>query len=437
MRIKSLGSLACVRLTVARRFQRGSSGCECAEAGVDLGGLLEVCPSALVLASRSGAVARDANAEWEALCASGAAVRVERCDAGEAAHARRLVAATRAPSLDGVWHAAGVLADGVLPAQTAASLARVAAPKAHGAWALQLASATAALRACALFSSVAALLGGAGQANYSAANACLDALGTCRRANAQAGVSVQWGAWAEVGMAARGAASERMAAMEAASGFGRIGLAQGVAALATAVRPGGPAVLGVVPIAWRRFLGGAPVPAFLSAFAPVEAAVAGAVGAAASAPATARTAAVSLEAVLELVRRTAGGAVDADAPLMEAGVDSLGAVELRNQLQAAAVADGAALPSTLVFDHPTARQLAIFLQPSSHQPRRVTAPQRSQTADTVGTVAIGGMSALQAAFVSSLPLAWISASSSTNLVSEVPESRWTVSSSPHTRLWSA
>ena len=44
---------------------------------------------------------------------------------------------------------------------------------------------------------------------------------------------------------------------------------------------------------------------------------------------------VSLETVLALVERTAGGAVDADMPLLEAGLDSLGAVELRNQLQQA------------------------------------------------------------------------------------------------------
>ena len=55
-----------------------------------------------------------------------------------------------------------------------------------------------------------------------------------------------------------------------------------------------------------------------------------------------------------MVMRTAGGSVDADAPLMEAGLDSLGAVELRNQLQQAAGEGAATLPSTLVFDHPTA-----------------------------------------------------------------------------------
>ena len=120
-----------------------------------------------------------------------------------------------------------MLADGLLANQTAASLTRVYAPKAHGAGLLQAAAGMTPLSTCVLFSSVSALLGGAGQSNYSAANSALDAHASWRHAIGRACVSVQWGAWAQVGMASRGAASERMAAMEAAVGFGRIGVAMG------------------------------------------------------------------------------------------------------------------------------------------------------------------------------------------------------------------
>jgi len=119
---------------------------------------------ALVLASRSGALARGGAAEWALLGASGAAVRIARCDAADPAAVRRLLAwSAGAAVLRGVWHAAGVLSDALLARQTAATLARVYGPKAHGAWALQRCTAALPLEACALFSSVAALLGGAGQ----------------------------------------------------------------------------------------------------------------------------------------------------------------------------------------------------------------------------------------------------------------------------------
>eukprot|EP00962_Isochrysis_galbana_P061676 scaffold42041_cov562-Isochrysis_galbana.AAC.1 len=58
---------------------------------------------------------------------------------------------------------------------------RVYAPKAHGAWNLKRACGALRLEACVLFSSVAALLGGVGQANYAAANCCLDSLSGSRR----------------------------------------------------------------------------------------------------------------------------------------------------------------------------------------------------------------------------------------------------------------
>ena len=91
-----------------------------------------------------------------------------------------------------------------------------------------------------------------------------DALAGARRGAALAGVSVQWGPWAEMGMAAGGGISARLKLQ----GWGQVGLAQGLAALALAVA-GGPAVVSVMPISWERVLGGvAAVPRFLTAFTP-------------------------------------------------------------------------------------------------------------------------------------------------------------------------
>jgi hypothetical protein len=111
----------------------------------------------LTLASRGGTVARDMVDEWGQVQASSATTLAQRCDTAETTHVRRLVLAdlARLPTT-GVWHAAGVLADGVLPKQTAGSLAHVYAPKVHGAWMLQHACARTPLHICALFSSVAA-----------------------------------------------------------------------------------------------------------------------------------------------------------------------------------------------------------------------------------------------------------------------------------------
>jgi len=115
-----------------------------------------------------------------------------------------------------------------------------------------------------------------------------------------------------------------------AQGWGLVGLAEGLAALGLAVGAGAPPVVAMMPVSWGTMLGGGVVPPFLSAFGTRRP-----VAVAARSDAAAPSASVSLETVMTLAARTAGGAVDADAPLMEAGLDSLGAVELRNQLQQA------------------------------------------------------------------------------------------------------
>ena len=337
----------------------------------------------VVLASRSGALARDGEAEWAAMQSSGAETVVARCDAGERAHVARLAA--HSPSLAGIWHAAGVVSDALLPQQEAAGICRVYAPKVHGSRALHAAASAAALHACVLFSSAAALLGGAGQANYSAANASLDALAVCRRALGLNASSPQFVAWAEMGMASKGAAAKRMEQMEAASGVGRIWLKDGLSSLWAATQADAPAVMGVMPVEWNKMLSGG-VPIFLEAFAPKgglkkkKAAAGDEAGGAGG---------MTLEEVMELVERVAGMDIDLDVPLMEAGLDSLGAVELRNQLQDAA---GKTLPSLIAFDHPTVRALAGVLAPQQEVKEFVLAEKTEGS--TVGqSFPIGGMDA--------------------------------------------
>ena len=307
----------------------------------------------LLIASRKGITSMAAETELAALQESGTtAVVMERCNVADDVDTMRFVSVARheLSSFGGTWHMAGVLSDGVLLYQAAASLSRVYSPKAHGAKALQMATSCAPLLIYALFSSVAGMLGNAGQANYSAANVCLDVLASCRYRNGQVALSIQWGAWAEVGMASRGAASARMEALAGVAGLGRLTSAQGLAALQVALYSRYLSVMMVLPVVWSRMYSGV-VPSLISSL----------VSSSASMPRTTMTASMasmSIETVLQMANFTAGGTVEVDSPLMESGIDSLDAVELRNRLQNV-VGSGRTLPSTIIFDFPTVRQLAL------------------------------------------------------------------------------
>ena len=107
------------------------------------------------------------------------------------------------PPLRGIIHAAMVLDDGILTQLTAERFSSVMSPKIAGAWNLHTASAKLPLDHFIMFSSVSALVGTAGQANYVAANCFLDALAHYRRAFGMPALSVNWGALDEVGFLAR------------------------------------------------------------------------------------------------------------------------------------------------------------------------------------------------------------------------------------------
>jgi len=157
----------------------------------------------LVLVGRSGATG-DAAEAVRSLQDSGIEVMVAQADVSDPDQVAALLEDMddTMPPLRGVIHAAAVLDDGMLVHQTLDRFERVFAPKVDGAWNLHTLTRHMPLDFFVLFSSWAALVGLPGQGNYAAANAFLDALAHHRRAQGLPALSVNWGAWATVGMAA-------------------------------------------------------------------------------------------------------------------------------------------------------------------------------------------------------------------------------------------
>ena len=154
------------------------------------------------------------------------------------------------PPLRGIFHLAGILDDGVLQQQTWARFARVLAPKVGGAWNLHTLTQHMPLDFFVLFSSMSSLWGTPGQGNYAAANAFLDALAHYRNERGLTAISINWGAWAEVGMAVN--LESRIQQQRRALGLGEIKPDQGLPILAQVLQEGG-VQLGVTPVDWRKY----------------------------------------------------------------------------------------------------------------------------------------------------------------------------------------
>ena len=106
------------------------------------------------------------------------------------------------PPLAGVFHAAGVLDDARLLHMNYKRFSAVTSPKLSGAWNLHRETLDTPLDFFVLFSSIASVFGSPGQANYAAGNSFLDALAQYRRSLGMPALSINWGPWSEVGMAA-------------------------------------------------------------------------------------------------------------------------------------------------------------------------------------------------------------------------------------------
>ncbi|MEU5540585.1 SDR family NAD(P)-dependent oxidoreductase, partial [Streptomyces sp. NPDC020362] len=330
----------------------------------------------VLLTSRSGPAAAGVAATAAELAAQGTRVDVVACDVQDRADLSGLLAraADDGPAVSSVMHTAGALDDGVVDRLSAARLETVLAAKATGAALLDELTSGLDLDAFVLFSSSASTLGTAGQGNYAAANAFLDALAENRRGRGLAGLAVAWGAWAGGGFAGT---SEAVRARVKRGAMPPMDPHLAVRALGEALQ-GPDAVVTVMDVDWAQ-LTAAPGAADIremplvrdlpeirrpaTAAAAPEIAGEGALvrrltGLGRAEQERALTDVVRAEAAAVLGHASAEAVQDRRA-FKELGFDSLTAVELRNRLNAVT---GLRLPATLVFDYPTPAVLAEFLR---------------------------------------------------------------------------
>jgi len=160
----------------------------------------------LALLGRSGKPQSDVAGDLEALSSSSSpCIVIRACDVSceEAVRNCFEELGRTLPITSGVFHAAGVLDDHAVRSLSSEHLKPVLGPKIDGTLHLHAASAALDVQTFCMFSSVASMLGNPGQANYCAANAFMDSFAQYRLANGRPALSIQWGPWAEVGMAAR------------------------------------------------------------------------------------------------------------------------------------------------------------------------------------------------------------------------------------------
>ncbi|MFI6072048.1 SDR family NAD(P)-dependent oxidoreductase [Actinoplanes sp. NPDC051343] len=341
--------------------------------------------------------------------------RVVACDVGDRDAVGALIDSIPDDRpLTAVVHVAGAIDDGVMTALTPDRFETVFRAKVDGAWHLHELTRDRPLAAFVLYSSTASLIDGAGQGNYAAANAFLDALAAFRAAEGRPATSLAWNLWADAGGMGAGldaAARARMARF----GLHPLPADANLALLDTALAGADPAV---VPIRVDVRTSRTDVPAVLRGLVP-------------RAPAVARTPVrLDAEALLDLVRAEAAAVLGHDGPgdvqpgraFQEIGFDSLAALDLRNRLIAAT---GLRLAPTVTFDFPNPAALARHLNELSGG--AATAETRPVTTANDEPIAIIGMACRYPGGVESPEDLWRLVRDGGDAIGDFPDDRgWTV-----------
>ncbi|MFF1379623.1 SDR family NAD(P)-dependent oxidoreductase [Streptomyces sp. NPDC058308] len=388
----------------------------------------------LLVSRRGGAGSEELVAE---LTGAGASVVFAACDVADRdALAEALAGIPVEHPLTAVIHAAGVLDDGVVTALTRERVDTVMRPKVDGARLLDELTRDADLAAFVLFSSAAGVMGTAGQGNYAAANAYLDALAQSRRAEGLAATSLAWGLWtSDSAMTAH--LDDADLARLSRSGLGTMTTAQGLALFDAALAADRATIVPArfdLP-ALRRQAARDSLPAVFKSLVRAPARRAAAPTAEEASSWSGRMAALDAAertaALLELVGAQvslvlghgASSSVDADRAFRDLGFDSLTGLELRQRLQAAT---GLRLPSTLVFDYPTSSALAAYLaeqvQGTDAAPA-APAQVRAATAADDDPIVIVGMACRLPDGIDSPQALWQATLDGVDAITEFPEDR--------------
>jgi acyl transferase domain-containing protein len=319
----------------------------------------------LMLVGRRNA-SEDARAVLASLEQAGAQVVVVPADVSSPGHmARALAGIDRDVPLSGIIHAAGVIDDGLLLQQDWKRFVGVMAPKVKGAWNLHSLTQNLPLDFFVMFSSMASVVGSPGQGSYAAANAFMDGLAGYRRARGLPALSVNWGPWGEVGMAAGQRGVSKQIRLMGGKPIAPLAGLQ----LLERLLPQQAAQIGVLPVSWREFPAGAAMPSLLADLIREEApghsdrreTEGGKLRESLFAAAEdARQPMLEgyLSQQLARVLGSSSADLDLDRPLSDLGIDSLMAVELRARIQSDL---RVTMPLASVLAGPSLRQTTTLL----------------------------------------------------------------------------
>jgi myxalamid-type polyketide synthase MxaB len=337
----------------------GSLGLQVAQWMVELGA------RQLVLLGRRG-VSPQSEDKLKALQALDAQVKIAQVDVADSVSLQGLFNEIRKtlPPLRGIIHAAGTLDDGVLLKLDRKRFESVLAPKIQGAWNLHALTCDLPLDFFVLFSSAAGILGSPGQGNYAAANAFLDALANYRRSLNLPALAINWGPWNEGGMAAK----EEKNASASFRAFKYIEPTQGLEFLGQALSQKNPH-LAIMSVDWKelsRLWGTAKKPTFLAELLS-ETALPSKSKARVEEGAITREAFMTLpfeqrqshllahiQSKLAKILGIEHDRLDVEQPLHTLGLDSLMAIEMKNELESGL---GIPLPMAVLLKGPSIRQL--------------------------------------------------------------------------------